>query len=56
MYDACTANFLHQAGVQVEHVRLEDVGIEGNGHMMFMEKNNLVIADSVVLNWLKTIL
>ena len=27
------------------HVRLETVGIHGNGHMMMLEKNNLQIAD-----------
>ena len=52
MYDACTVEFLRSAGVSVDHVRLEDVGIHGNGHMMFMEKNNLQIADEVVGKWL----
>jgi len=41
--------FLRDAGVSVDHVRLEGVG---NGHMMFMEKNNLQIADEVVMKWL----
>lgn len=52
IYDSCTADFLRQAGVGVDHVRLEDVGIHGNGHMMFMEKNNIEIAQDVVLPWL----
>ena len=26
-------------------VRLEDVGIRGNGHMVMLEKNNLEVAD-----------
>ncbi|KAF7980882.1 hypothetical protein HWV62_36051 [Athelia sp. TMB] len=51
VYDGCTAQFLAQAGVDVQHVRLEDIGIYGNGHMMFMEKNNIEVAD-VVLRWL----
>lgn len=51
VYDNCTAQYLAQAGVDIEHVRLEDLGIYGNGHMMFMEKNNLDVAD-VVLEWL----
>ena len=51
VYDGCTAQFLAQAGVDVQHVRLEDIGIYGNGHMMFMEKNNIEVAD-VVLHWL----
>ncbi|KAI8656391.1 AB hydrolase-1 domain-containing protein [Fusarium sp. Ph1] len=40
-YDYCTANYLKQAGCsKTEHVELGDVGIHGNGHMMFMEKNS----------------
>jgi len=52
VYDGCTAEYLAQAGVKVEHIRLENVGIYGNGHMMFMEKNGLQIAEHVVENWL----
>jgi pimeloyl-ACP methyl ester carboxylesterase len=43
-YDHCTAKFLAQAGVKNTFVRLPDVGIRGNGHMMMLEKNNLEIA------------
>ena len=43
-YDECTVRFLTQAGVDVEWLRLVDHGIRGNGHMMFMELNNLEIA------------
>jgi pimeloyl-ACP methyl ester carboxylesterase len=43
-YDHCTSKFLTQAGVKNAHVRLEDFGIHGNGHMMMLEKNNLAIA------------
>jgi len=43
-YDHCTSQFLRQAGVEHEFVRLADVGIRGNGHMMMLEKNNLEIA------------
>jgi pimeloyl-ACP methyl ester carboxylesterase len=43
-YDHCTAKFLEQAGVKNTFVRLPDVGIRGNGHMMMLEKNNLEIA------------
>jgi pimeloyl-ACP methyl ester carboxylesterase len=43
-YDHCTSRFLRQAGVEHEFVRLADVGIRGNGHMMMLEKNNLEIA------------
>ncbi|KAA8613712.1 MhpC hydrolase or acyltransferase alpha beta hydrolase superfamily [Pyrenophora tritici-repentis] len=41
VYDQCTVAFLRQAGVVgVEHLRLEDVGMRGNGHFMFLEKNS----------------
>ena len=43
-YDHCTSQFLSQAGVANDFVRLADVDIRGNGHMMMLEKNNLEIA------------
>jgi pimeloyl-ACP methyl ester carboxylesterase len=43
-YDHCTSRYLQQAGVRHEFVRLADVGIRGNGHMMMLEQNNLAIA------------
>jgi len=43
-YDHCTSQFLRQAGVDHDFVRLADAGIHGNGHMMMLEKNNLQIA------------
>jgi pimeloyl-ACP methyl ester carboxylesterase len=43
-YDHCTSQFLRQAGVEHDFVRLVDVGIRGNGHMMMLEKNNLEIS------------
>jgi pimeloyl-ACP methyl ester carboxylesterase len=44
VYDHCTAQYLQQAGVPADLVRLEDRGIRGNGHMVMIEKNNLEIA------------
>ena len=41
--DSCTPKWLNQAGVKTDFVRLEDVGISGNGHEMFFEKNSDVI-------------
>lgn len=52
VYDDCSVQFLREAGVIVEHVHLPDVGIFGNGHMMFMEKNNIQIAEEVVEKWI----
>lgn len=51
-YDYCTVGYLRQAGVGVVHVELAEEGIRGNGHMLFMEKNNGEIAERV-LKWLR---
>ena len=51
-FDHCTAAYLAQAGVPVTFLRLEDVGIRGNGHMMMLEKNSDEIA-GVLVDWLK---
>ncbi|KAF2737780.1 alpha/beta-hydrolase, partial [Polyplosphaeria fusca] len=51
-YDYCTVKYLEQVGVDVEYADLGKEGIRGNGHMFFMEKNNLVIADRVY-QWLE---
>ncbi|ORX98243.1 Alpha/Beta hydrolase protein [Clohesyomyces aquaticus] len=51
-YDYCTVKYLQQVGVTVEFADLGKEGIHGNGHMFFMEKNNLEIADRVY-QWLK---
>jgi hypothetical protein len=50
-YDHCTVKFLEQAGVHPTFIRLADVGIRGNGHMMMLEKNNMEIA-AVISAWL----
>lgn len=49
-YDHCTSRWLTQAGVVHDFVRLADVGIRGNGHMMMLEKNNLEIS-AFLRNW-----
>lgn len=51
-YDHCTAAYLSQASVPNTFIRLEDVGIRGNGHMMMLEKNSDAIA-GVIARWLK---
>ena len=50
-YDHCTAAYLTQAGVKNTFIRLADVGIHGNGHMMMLEKNSDAIA-GVMEGWL----
>lgn len=52
VYDHCTVAFLKQAGVPAEHLRLEDVGFHGNGHMHFMEKNSLEIIAYLEEHWI----
>jgi hypothetical protein len=47
VYDHCTVAFLRQGGVEVEFLELGKVGIHGNGHFMFMEMNNLLVAERV---------
>ncbi len=49
-YDHCTVKYLRQAGVRPAVIRLADVGITGNNHMMMLEKNNLAIA-KVIADW-----
>lgn len=51
-YDWCTVRFLQQAGVSAEHLQLADIGIHGNGHMVFMEKNSLQVA-AVLQKWME---
>ena len=41
-------DFLNQAGAQAGHLRLEEVGILGNGHMMMLERNSDAIAGALV--------
>lgn len=46
-YDSFTTEFLRQAGVTVQHMMLANHGVHGNGHFMFLEKNNLEILELV---------
>jgi pimeloyl-ACP methyl ester carboxylesterase len=52
IFDHCLANWLNQAGVQTEYVRMEDVGLAGNGHMMMLERNSKEIAEYID-SWLR---
>jgi len=40
VYDSCIPKWLNQAGAKDDFVRLEDVGIHGNMHEMFLDKNS----------------
>jgi pimeloyl-ACP methyl ester carboxylesterase len=50
-YAHCEAKWLNQAGVKTTFVRLEDVGLPGNGHQMMSEKNSAEIA-KFFMSWL----
>jgi pimeloyl-ACP methyl ester carboxylesterase len=50
-YNHCNVEYLEQAGVPTTFIRLADIGIHGNGHMMMMEKNSDEIAQ-VIVDWL----
>ena len=50
-YDHCTVRYLEDAGVHATWIKLADIGIRGNGHMMMLEKNNRAIA-AVMSDWL----
>ena len=53
-YDHCTVAYLKQAGVPTTHIKLADLGIQGNGHMMMIEKNSDDTA-TVIQNWLRSL-
>jgi pimeloyl-ACP methyl ester carboxylesterase len=52
VYDYCTVAFLRQAGVGLEFMELGKVGVKGNGHFMFLERNNLEVAARIE-GWLE---
>lgn len=51
-YDHCIIDYLRQAGVAAEWIKLAEIGIRGNGHFFFLEKNNLEIVE-VVDEWIQ---
>ena len=51
-YDHGTSNFLKQAGLNHDFIRLEDHGIKGNGHMMMHEKNSREVSN-LINNWIE---
>ena len=52
VFDHATVDFLRQAGVSCDLIRLEDHGIKGNGHMQMLELNNMEIAE-VLQRWIE---
>ncbi|KAK1999391.1 alpha/beta-hydrolase [Colletotrichum falcatum] len=54
-YDHCTVEFLQQAGCsKAEHLELGEIGIHGNAHMFFMEKNSDQI-QKVLRDWIQAL-
>jgi pimeloyl-ACP methyl ester carboxylesterase len=47
IFDHCLADWLNQAGVRTEYVRMEEAGMPGNGHMMMLELNSKEIAQYI---------
>lgn len=50
-YDQCTSDFLRWAGVDHDYIRLEEKGINGNGHMLMLEKNSHETS-ALLIDWL----
>ncbi|OJD32231.1 alpha beta-hydrolase [Diplodia corticola] len=54
-YDHCVVEYLRQAGVPAEWIRLaEDAGVRGNAHFMHLERNNWEIV-GVVHAWIEKV-
>jgi pimeloyl-ACP methyl ester carboxylesterase len=52
LWDPCTTRYLTQAGVNFTWIRLQNIGIHGNSHFMFIEQNSDQVA-GVVLDWIE---
>ncbi|KAM0280827.1 hypothetical protein ACHAQH_003857 [Verticillium albo-atrum] len=50
-YDHCIIDYLKQVGGDPDWIKLEELGIKGNGHFLHQELNSEEIAD-VVLDWI----
>ena len=50
-YDHCTVNYLRQAGASPTFIKLGDIGIKGNSHVLMLERNSREIA-AVIARWL----
>jgi pimeloyl-ACP methyl ester carboxylesterase len=51
-FDWATVNFMEQAGVPLQWIKLADHNIRGNGHLCFLEKNSSDIA-GLIHRWLE---
>ena len=46
-YDHCTVKYLEQAGAKPTFMRLADIGLKGNSHVLMLEKNSREIAVAI---------
>ena len=51
-YNHCNVQYLEQAGVEIDHILLDELGIHGNGHMMMFEENSDEIT-GIILEWIE---
>lgn len=51
-FDQRTADWLAEAGAKVDYWYLSDKGLDGNGHMMMLERNSDVLA-RLILSWIE---
>ena len=51
-YDYCTIAYFKQTGVPITWLDLGSLGLKGNGHFAFLEKNSADVAN-LVLKWLQ---
>src|SRR6185437_9831504 len=47
-YDHCTVDYLRQAGVEAQWMKLAEQGVRGNSHVLMMERNSKEIADLII--------
>ena len=50
-YDHCTVKYLRTAGVNASFIRLADLGIKGDSHVLMLESNSHAIAAEIA-KWL----
>ncbi len=50
-YDHCTVKYLQRAGVKPTFVKLAELGIKGDSHVLMLEKNSKEIA-AIIAKWL----
>ncbi|ESZ97760.1 hypothetical protein SBOR_1842 [Sclerotinia borealis F-4128] len=51
-YEHCIIQYLNQVGVKANWIKMADVGVHGNAHFGFLEKNNVEYF-KVVESWIK---